>query len=71
MFWEMQKRILDSLPNFHICHSSALEYITWIAIENILKYIKSQWTGYTWIYTLPMTNVTVTKKNLENNVLDL
>ena len=43
MFWEMQKRILDSLPNFHICHSSALEYITWIAIENILKYIKSQW----------------------------
>ena len=37
MFWEMQKSILDSLPKFHICHSSAFEYITWIAIENILK----------------------------------
>ena len=47
MFWEMQKRILDSLPKFHICHSSAFEYITWIAIENILKYIEniSQYTN--------------------------
>ena len=40
MFWEMQKSILDSLPKFHICHSSAFEYITWIALENILKYIE-------------------------------
>ena len=41
MFWEMQKRILDSLPKFHICHSSAFEYMTWIAIENMLKYIEN------------------------------
>ena len=41
MFWKMQKRILDSLPKFHICHYSAFEYITWIAIANILKYIEN------------------------------
>ena len=68
----MQKRITDSLPNFHICHFSASEYITWIALENILKYIenisqntKSQWTKDTWIYTLSMMNVTVTKNFLK------